>query len=157
MRLRPALHILFALFLAGPLPACGLFGGGDEEPTIEAQAAEAERRAEPVQALQRVEIGRTRTGYVITAFGTAPGTGWGGATLRARRDGRPGTDGFLDFDFVAVPPDPEFGLPQGTISARAIRADAQVTERQLRGVQGFRVHTLTNAGQVVLGAAPDAS
>lgn len=156
MRLRPALPILLALFATGGLSACGLFGG-EEEPTPVEQAAEAERRAEPVQALQRIEIGRTRSGYVITAFGTAPGTGYGGAALRARRDGSPGPDGFLDFDFVAVPPDPAFNLPQGTISARAIRADVQVTERQLRGVQGFRVHTLTNAGQILLGAAPPPS
>ncbi|MBK0397568.1 hypothetical protein H0I76_00060 [Limibaculum sp. M0105] len=146
MRLRRSPLILPALVLAALLGGCSLFGGDDES---EAEAAAiAARQPEPMQALRKIEIGRTRDGYAITAYGTAPTTGYGAPSLRPRRDGQPGPDGYIDFDFVAVPPDPALNMPQGTLTAREIRADAQLIASRMRGVTGFRVHTLSNSGQV---------
>lgn len=146
MRLRRFPSLLAAAALGAMVGGCSLFGG--DEPEAEAQAALAARQPVPIQALRNIEIGRTRDGYAISAFGTAPTTGYGGASLRARREGQPAPDGYLDFDFVAIPPDPALNMPQGTIDARAIRADAQLPASRLRGVAGLRVHSLTNSGQV---------
>lgn len=152
MRLRDLLYPLRGLVLVAALSGCSMFGddksdgpgllfGGDDEVVVQREPA-------PVQALRKIEIGRTRDGYSVTAFGTAPTTGYGAASLRARRAGAPADDGYLDFDFVAVPPDPALNMPQGTIDARAIRADARLTVRQTAEIRGLRIHTITNSGQV---------
>ena len=90
--------------------------------------------------MRDIEIGRTRNGYVITARGDAPGLGYGAPELRTRREGKPGPDGFIDFDFVAQAPDPSFNLGKGTLAARSVRADLHVTLDQLKGSVGIRVH-----------------
>lgn len=94
----------------------------------------------PVQTVTSVELGRTRDGFIITALGTAPGLGYARPQLQPRREGAPGTDGYLDFDFVAVPPAPGFALPQGDPAARGLRADYAVRLRALRGAGGIRIH-----------------
>jgi hypothetical protein len=63
--------------------------------------------------------------------------------LRARREGKVGPDGFIDFDFVAQAPDPNLNLGEGTVQARMIRADLQVTGRELRGAAGIRIHGIS--------------
>lgn len=146
MRLSHALSLVPVILVAAVLSGCSMFGD-DEEVTAGGKVA-IERRPEPIQALRNIEIGRTRNGYAVSAFGTAQTTGYGGATLQARREGQPGIDGFIDFDFVAIPPDPALNMPQGGLTAREIRADTQLSDRKLRGVAGIRVHTLSNSGQV---------
>ncbi|MEM8842924.1 MAG: hypothetical protein AAGD47_14240, partial [Pseudomonadota bacterium] len=100
------------------------------------------------QAVREIEIGRTRNGFVITAFGTAPALGYSQPQLRARRDGSPGLDGYLDYDFVARPPKPGLELNQGTLTARNIRADILLKRDDLRGATGIRVHALSGGVQM---------
>src|SRR5699024_2866798 len=74
------------------------------------EAEEAERLEEaravnvPIQNVQRAEIGRTRNGFLITAYGAAPGFGYTFPVLQPRRDGAPGIDGYVDYDFMATEP-----------------------------------------------------
>ena len=99
--------------------------------------------------MRQIEIGRTRNGYVITARGEAPGLGHSAPELRARREGKVGPDGFIDFDLVARAPDPGFNLGEGTAPARMVRADLHVTARDLQGAVGIRVHAISGGLQVL--------
>ncbi len=117
---------------------CGLFG--DEEETVEAAAAAVAVEPEPVVAVRRLEIGRTRKGVVLAAFGTAPGLGYTRPRLVARRDGDPGPDGYLDYDFLIDPPPATLEMPQGTTRARAVRADVEIALDRARSARGVRVH-----------------
>ncbi|MDH3668514.1 MAG: hypothetical protein OEN23_16435 [Paracoccaceae bacterium] len=131
-----ATAVLVTLGLAG----CG--GGDDEAEQAVEQATEAARFA-PVDKVLNVEIGRTRNGFLINATGLAPGLGYGAPELRARREGRPGPDGFIDYDFVAQAPDPRRNLGQGEVAARRITAGLPVQSEALRGATGIRVHGLS--------------
>ncbi len=131
-----------AISLAAALGLAGCGGGGDEAEQAAEQAVEAARFA-PVDKVLNVEIGRTRNGYLISATGLAPGLGYGAPELRARREGNPGPDGFIDFDFVAKAPDPRRNLGQGEIPARRITAGLPVRAEELRGATGIRVHGLS--------------
>ena len=132
---------LAAIAAALALSGCGLFGGDDEEELAAQQQAMAEAAYEPVSEVRQIEIGRTRDGLVITAYGVAPGLGYAGPDLRPRRDGRPGPDGFLDYDFVVRAPfDPPAATAEPSARARQVRADELVNIREMRGVQGIRVH-----------------
>ena len=138
-----ALALPLALMLAlGGCSSLDVFGiWSDDAETGAADTPQGfEAAAVPVQAVRSLEIGRTRSGYMITAFGTAKGLGYGKPHLRPRRDGALGVEGFIDFDFVAFPPDPAFDLGVGTIEARALRADLPVDADALRGARGIRVH-----------------
>lgn len=132
------------------LGGCGLFSSDSEEPKslFAADAPAPETPPVPIQNVSTIELGRTRDGFIVTAYGTAPGLGYGRPSLAPRRDGAVGTDGFLDYDFVAVPPAPGFNLPQGDAAARALRADLVVKLRTLRGAAGIRVHGLDGGAQM---------
>jgi len=153
----------------GPLAVAGLIAAGlsgcstgtfldDADTLIGAESeAERERREQgqrvrqnkvPMQSVRRVEIGRTRDGYLITAFGTAPGLGYSLPELRPRRGGSPAADGFIEYDFVASEPVPDFQLPPGNTRTRAIRADLAVRRRDFQGARGVRVLTLGGGIQV---------
>lgn len=144
---------LLVLALLVPMTACGIFGDDEEEATEQELQAAAIDSKVPVQSVARVEIGRTRNGYLITAFGTAPGLGFALPELRVRRAGRPAADGYLEFDFVAQRPDPNLKLPPGTTRTRSIRADLPVLENQLRGTRGIRVLSINGGVQVAIGAS----
>ncbi|MEM9960503.1 MAG: hypothetical protein AAF882_05605 [Pseudomonadota bacterium] len=150
-----AAFVLTGLLLA--LPACSLFGGDEEEIAAEADAAVEPdgTRKVPVTSVARIEVGRTRDGFVITAFGAAPTVGYGVPELRPRRDGQLGIDGFLDYDFVAAPPNEGFELPAGSPRAQTIRADRQVPMVELEGAAGIRVHAISNGVQMAFGGAPE--
>ena len=90
--------IAVALIATLGLSGCG--GGDDEAEQAVEQVTEAARFA-PVDKVLNVEIGRTRNGFLISATGLAPGLGYGAPELRARREGRPGPDGFIDYDLVS--------------------------------------------------------
>jgi hypothetical protein len=125
----------------------------DDGATTEQQEQEAAQQARvlakvPVQAVRSVEMGRTRDGFLITAFGTAPGLGYSLATLRPRRKGEPGADGYIEYDFVAVEPPEEFNLPPGSTQARAMRADLPVELSRLQGALGIRVLALSGGVQM---------
>lgn len=123
-------------------------------PSTAEEQAEQERLAAlqarvPILAVRSVEMGRTRDGFLITALGTAPGIGYSRPGLRPRRGGAPGNDGYIEFDFVAIEPDPGFELPPGgSTQARALRADLPVRIEQLQGAVGLRVLALQGGVQL---------
>lgn len=128
-----------ALAAASVIGGCSLFDSDEEEPAAAEQAV-AEARYEPVVEVRDIEIGRTRNGLVITAIGLAPGAGYAAPELRPRRDGRPGPDGYLDFDFVARAPNPALNLGTGSERVRTVRADRHLSVEELGGAIGLRIH-----------------
>lgn len=132
-----ALAALSALLVLG---GCGLFDGDDEAEERAAEQQQAAALYESVVEVTNIEIGRTRDGLVITAVGVAPGVGYASPDLTPRRDGQPGPDGYLDFDFVARAPLTPTAGGQAPARARAIRADHLVSIRNLRGARGIRIH-----------------
>jgi len=141
--------LTFALASILGLGACSMFGPDEAETPAASEAGPAaEMTLEPVEAVRDIEIGRTRDGYVVTAFGTAPGLGYATPELRPRRDGQPGPDGMLDFDFVAQPPDRTLNLGEGPPMARGVRADYLVSIQKIEGVRGVRIHALTGGLQL---------
>lgn len=124
---------------------------GEESSKQKAERKERLRRAQikvPVTAVRSVELGRTRDGFLITAFGTAPALGYALPALVVRRSGEPAADGYIEYDFVASEPAPGFSLPQGTTQTRALRADLAVTIRDLRGASGIRILALAGGVQM---------
>jgi hypothetical protein len=145
MRRNAALAAAIAAILS--LGGCSLFGS-DKAEEAETQAVPADPYV-PIATVRNIEVGRTRNGIAITAFGIAPGLGFGAPELRVRRDGKPGPDGLLDFDFVARAPDANFNLGEGPVAARAVRADALLSPRQLEGVRGIRIHGASGGLQML--------
>ena len=154
------------------LPLVALLSGGcstgtflDDVPTVwggESRADEARREAVdealtvqvPVEAVRNVEIGRTRTGFLVTAYGAAPGLGYSLPRLRPRRGGAPGADGYVEYDFVASAPPAGFELPPGTVRTRMLRADLPVEAATLRGTAGIRVLALRGGAQLDFAPVP---
>lgn len=130
------------------LAGCGLFGSDDPEPELTAADRAAEIRSENVQAVQRLEIGVSRAGFVLAAFGTAPGLGYSKPRLVARRGGAPAEDGMLDYDFVVDAPPAGVSFPPGTPKAREVRADAEIAVETARRVRGVRVHASAGGVQM---------
>ncbi len=150
MRRNAALATATAIAAVLALGGCSLFGSDDDDEAAAAiEQAEAAALYVPIEVVRHIEIGRTRNGYAITARGEAPGLGHGAPELRARREGKVGPDGFIDFDFVAQAPDPSFNLGEGTLQARAIRADLHVTARELQGAVGIRIHGVSGGLQML--------
>jgi hypothetical protein len=145
MRTNAALAAAIATVLS--LGGCSIFSSDKAKETA-APAVTAEQYA-PVESVHNIEIGRTRNGIAVTAYGIAPGLGFGAPKLRPRRDGKPGPDGILDFDFVARAPDARFDLGQGALTARAIRADILLSPRELTGVAGIRIHGASGGLQML--------
>ncbi len=159
---RPCRMLLTATLLLG---GCTTGTFLDDVPTVwggESRADEARREAVqearstpvPVEAVRGVEVGRTRDGFLITAYGTAPGLGYSLPRLRPRREGAPGLDGYIEYDFVASEPPPGFDLPAGTSRARMLRADLPVRAADLRGAAGIRVMALRGGAQLDFAASP---
>ena len=149
MRRNAALATAAAIAAVLALGGCSWFSSDDEEEAAATEQAEAAALYVPVEAVRHIEIGRTRNGYVITARGEAPGLGHGAPELRARREGKVGPDGFIDYDFVAQAPDPSLNLGEGAVQARMVRADLHVTARDLQGAVGIRVHGISGGLQML--------
>ncbi|MEM9144703.1 MAG: hypothetical protein AAGC57_00795 [Pseudomonadota bacterium] len=139
--------VILVLALAG-LAGCSLFEDDVPEPAPEIVAPPAPV-AEAVQAVRRLELGTSRKGVVLAAFGTAPGLGYSKPRLVARRDGRPGSDGLLDYDFVIDPPPEGVVFPQGTAKAREVRADIEILIAEARIARGVRVHAVVGGVQML--------
>lgn len=137
-----------AVVLAVALGGCSLFGDDEEAPAPEV-VTPAVPVEESVQAVRRLELGTSRKGVVLAAFGTAPGLGYSKPRLVARRNGEPASDGLLDFDFVLDAPPAELALPQGTARAREVRADAEIPLDQARRARGVRVHAVVGGMQML--------
>lgn len=137
---------ILSLGLFAALPACSLFGDDEErEAEIRAEIEAVQRRREPVENVGRIEIGRASDGsFAVSAFGVAPTTGFSQPTLVLRRQGTPASDGFLEFDFLALAPDPNLQMPRGEIAARRLRADRVLKPDQITVARGVRVYALRN-------------
>ena len=146
-----AIHVRFLLVTSVlTLGGCGFSLFGDDEPAAqETQQTIAPRQVKvPIQAVRSVEMGRTRDGFIITAYGTASGLGYSLPSLRPRRGGAPGNDGYIEYDFVAVEPAQGFQLPPGNTQTRAVRADLPVPLAALQGALGLRVLALSGGVQM---------
>jgi hypothetical protein len=133
-----------------------LWGGesrADEERRAIVQEASA--TPVPVESVRSIEIGRTRDGFLITAYGTAPGLGYSLPRLRARRGGAPSADGYVEYDLVASEPPAGFDLPPGTPRTLTLRADLPVRAAELRGAAGIRVMALRGGAQLDFAPAPE--
>jgi hypothetical protein len=144
MRTHAALVLAVAAVVG--LGGCSVFKSDKKEETA-APVVPADPYV-PVETVRNIEIGRTRNGIAISAYGVAPGLGFSSPELRPRREGKPGPDGILDFDFVAKAPDARFGLGQGEVTARGVRADILLSPRDLAGVIGIRVHGASGGMQM---------
>lgn len=154
----PRIVPLLPLAAALALGACDiqtLWGGESAAETVEREAIVAARSVQvPVQTVDSVEIGRTRDGFLLTAHGAAPGLGYSLPALRQRRDGAPGIDGYIEYDFVATEPPAGFDLPAGTAQTRRLRADLPISVATLRGVAGIRVMGLQSGAQLDFAPVP---
>jgi len=133
------------------------------EPQPEARISEAEIVRRPVASVDRLELGVTRDGRLLTAYGAAPTPGWFQALLRPRDDGRLAPDGFLEFDFLAAPPelngaDPE-ALPAGpgVPAQRAVRADRLLRGGAVQTAAGIRVFAASGPPAAIRLAPPPAT
>lgn len=128
-----------ALAACSYLPDVGLFD--DDEPAA-AAAADPDANLPPkvvVNRIENLELGRLYDGFMLTAFGIAPGVGYYQPELRPRFGGRPGPDGMYEYDLVVRPPaDPNAGA-DAPITARIVRAETELTPAMLRGSRGVRV------------------
>lgn len=131
--------------------------GGESRADEERREAVQEARTTPVpvENVRAVEIGRTRDGFLITAYGTAPGLGYSLPRLRPRRGGAPGADGYIEYDFVASEPPAGFDLPPGTARTLTMRADLPVNAADLRSAAGIRVLALRGGAQIDFAPTPD--
>lgn len=111
------------------------------QPAPETDVTPEELVRRPVVEVVDMELGAMRRGRLLTAVGLAPATEWFAPELQPRRGGRPGPDGFIEFDFVAAPPEFNGGEagPQGTPAQRRLRAVRALEPEDLAGVAGVRV------------------
>ncbi|MEM6440282.1 MAG: hypothetical protein AAF763_11400 [Pseudomonadota bacterium] len=110
-----------------------------EAPTPPARLVDAQLAL--IDSIESLEVGTTRNGVLLSAFGSAPRQGWFQPALRPLNDGLPGPDGFLDFEFVAAPPELNGGaaLPVGAPAQRRVKAVRPIPRRTLSGAAGLRV------------------
>ncbi|SDX31725.1 hypothetical protein SAMN05444336_104277 [Albimonas donghaensis] len=122
-----------------------------QKPKPEAPDVIAEAIRRPVAEVGALELGKMRNGTLLTAHGAAPTMGWFQPALLPRGDG-PSPDGFLEFDFVAAPPELNGGaaMPVGTPVQRSLRADRPILDSALAGVAGLRVYSATGVAAVRL-------
>lgn len=122
-----------------------VLGPSTEAPAPAAPASISERRQ--VQSVERLEFGAIHEGRMMTAWGHAPESDWFSPRLEVRRDGLPGPDGFIEFDFVAAPPALNGGEqgPLGTEAQRRIRADLPLSRALTDGAVGVRIFAQDSA------------
>ncbi len=134
---RRLLAALAALVLAG----CA------DEPAPAPEPEPAGPVAERILRVDGLTLGRTHDGFMLAAFGVAETAGWRLPRL-APVGSAPGADGFLTFDYVAIPPEAPLAAPE---SARRVRADAPIDPGALRGAAGVRVRAATGAVEAAIG------
>ncbi len=138
MRITAALTA--TVILGFGLTACStvddVFGGAPNSGIIAEEAPVVEKT--PVVRIESLELGKLFRGYMLTATGVAPGTGFYEPELRIRYGGELGPDGFYEFDFVAIAPDDAQGA-NAPITARLLRSDFELPPAMLRSARGVRV------------------
>lgn len=136
---------IVACAAAAFLTSCALVPDGplfDDAATARAKAEAAETALPakvPVTRIQDLELGRLADGFMLTAFAVAPGTGYYQPELRPRFEGRPGPDGFLEYDFVIRPPENPGQGADAPLTARTVRGDTPLGPGALRSALGVRV------------------
>ena len=154
-----------AALLAAALAGCG---GADVGDSVRIGVLEPSPQNRPVAApttplefrlvasVEDLNLGAMHRGRMLIAVGEAPATGWYRPQLRPRRGGAPAPDGFLEFDFVAAPPELNGGEagPVGTPAQRRLRAVAPIEPQALAGAVGVRV--FADGGSAALRFAPEA-
>lgn len=152
-RISLALVAPAALMLAG----CGFIDnpwGSSKREAEEAERLEEARAVKvPIQSVRSAEIGRTRNGFLITAYGVTPGFGYTFPVLQPRREGAPGVDGYVDYDFMATEPQPDQNVAAGA-GEQLIRAYLPVDAEDLRSVAGIRIHALSGGAQIDFDEGP---
>jgi hypothetical protein len=134
--------------LLAALAALALAGCADEPaPAPEPAPEPAGPVAERILRVDGLTLGRTHDGFMLAAFGVAETAGWRLPRLEPVGSG-PGADGFLTFDFLAIPPEAPVAAPE---SARRVRADAPIDPGALRGAAGVRVRAATGAVEAAIG------
>jgi hypothetical protein len=88
-----------------------------------------------VARVESLSLGRTHDGFALAAFGFADAAGWRMPAL-VRAAGGVSVDGFLTYEFVAIPPETPVAAAE---PARRLRADAMVSATELRAATGVRV------------------
>jgi hypothetical protein len=118
--------------------ATGCTFSGDLSPTDPVlQAAYVETLRTVVPRVVGLELGRTRDGFALAAFGSTDERGWSSAQLRPR-DPLVAPDGFMEFDLTGVPPQGAAPIA-GPAPIRADRALAEALVGQTRGARVFAV------------------
>ncbi len=132
------------------MPRVSVLGTSDEleDKAPEAPVAIANAVKRPVADITGLELGRMVRGRLLTAHGIAPAGGWFQPELRPLNDGRPAPDGFLEFEFMAAPPDLNGGVGQPglPVEQRLIRADRVIRDSaDAVGVRVFSVKETPHA------------
>lgn len=124
-----------AIFAALAATGCSTFDDSESDAPVQPQAAPKV----PVDTIENLELGRLYNGYMLTAFGYAPGGGYYEPELRIRYDGRPTVDGFYEFDFLIRAPDDPSLFANSPMQARRVRGDFGLPVDMLRGAVGVRI------------------
>lgn len=153
--------------LCGALAGCGdswkLWSDNAPEVKVEVLAPSKElpnqesvaivvKEYRPVAGVSTLELGAVHGGLMLTAYGEAPRAGWYRPRLNPRREGLPGPDGFIDYDFEAAPPELNGGaeVAGSSPAALAVRGDVEVHDSALAGAVGLRVHAESGAVAIAL-------
>jgi hypothetical protein len=127
---------LAALAVTGAAAACG--SNTDAPPPATAPVEDPKR---PITGPIALDLGRTFDGYMLTATAIADAVGWSSGELRARGVA---ADGFLDIDFVALPPSAEALIAEAATprseAARRVIAFRPLSLADLRPLAGIRVN-----------------
>lgn len=125
-------------------------GGGDPFPLGKGEVRVG--KAEPVYAVDMVEVNVAESNppqYAIRACGRVTTSGWGPAWLRPLPTKKPPKDGVYDFEFVAIPPNPQDPVLQ---VITPIATPTQLWQPDDGGeVKGIRVIAASNKKTVKVG------
>jgi len=136
-------RIQFGVTLAAALTALASCSDSTDEAPAEA-ATPPEPEKVLMQDVMAIDLGRTFDSVMISVEGHAPGLGYQNPELRNHERGARSSDGYAQFDFVALPPDEELAktLPApGSDNALKLRANREVPFAVLQGLRGVRVFT----------------
>ncbi len=114
-----------------------------------------------IARVERIEIGRTHAGHILTAYGVAEGIGWSRPQLRPRT-GMAGPDGYVVFDMVATPPAPPKPPKSGVApppppppgATQRLRADTVAPDAMMATALGVRVYGVDGGAEIAFVLRP---
>lgn len=152
---RRALPRIVALAFAAALAACA-----DDPAPAPAPLADAIGDKQVIARVDRIEMGRTHSGHILTAYGAAEGMGWSRPQLRPRT-GMTGPDGYVVFDMVATPPPPPAPPARGAQPippppglTQKLRADTVAPDAMIATALGVRVFGLAGGAEITFVVQP---